>query len=282
MPTDEKRALQTAAVVGRVFWPAAVAEVATLDPAAVGELLDRLQDRDLILGRLSSSMSGQRELIFKHALICEVAYESLPRRDRARMHRAVADWIELTFGGRRDEVVELIAYHLAAAYRLGASEDLRSAAYAALADAAEGAYTRAGFERAISLARGALEIAASPLDRARALETLGLASFSTFDGTTAWESLREAADIVHAETPGDRARLADICGWAVMLPTRASGLMRVQPPADEVRPYLELGLACNGEGDSAGPRAAARLARASGTSASGSRPTTTPATRPAR
>ena len=27
--------------------------------------------------------------------------------------------------------------------------------------------------------------------------------------------------------------------------------MRVQPPADEVRPYLELGLACNGEGDSA-------------------------------
>jgi class 3 adenylate cyclase/tetratricopeptide (TPR) repeat protein len=250
LPADEKRALQTAAVVGRVFWPAAVAEVAALEPSAVGELLDRLQDRDLILGRLSSSMSGQRELIFKHALICEVAYESLPRRDRARMHRAVADWIEMTFAGRRDEVVEVIAYHLAAAHRLGPSEDLRSAAYAALAGAAEGAYTRAGFERAISLARDALEIAGSPLDRARALETLGYASFSTYDGTTAWESLREAADIVQQETPGDRARLAAICGWAVMLPTRASGLMRVQPPADEVRPYLELGLACNGDGDS--------------------------------
>ena len=87
LPADEKRALQAAAVVGRVFWPGAVAEVAALDADAVGELLDRLQNRDLILGRLSSSMSGQRELIFKHALICEVAYESLPRRDRARMHR---------------------------------------------------------------------------------------------------------------------------------------------------------------------------------------------------
>ena len=250
LPPEEKHALQTAAVVGRVFWPAAVAEVATLDPIAVGRLLDRLQDRDLILGRLSSSMSGQRELIFKHALICEVAYESLPRRDRARMHRAVADWIEGTFAGRRDEVVELIAYHLAAAYRLGASEDLRARAFAALADAAEGAYARAAFERAVSLAREALDVAASPLDRARALETLGHASFSTYDGTTSWESLREAADIVNRETPGDRARLAHICGWAVMLPTRASGLMRTHAPADEVMPYLELGLACAGDDDS--------------------------------
>ena len=60
-------------------------------------------------------------------------------------------------------------------------------------------------------------------------------------GSDAWEALREAADIVLAETPGDRARIADICGFAVMIPTRAPGLMRAQPPADEVTPYLELG-----------------------------------------
>ena len=34
-------------------------------------------------------MSGQRELIFKHALVRDVAYESLPRRDRLRMHTRV-------------------------------------------------------------------------------------------------------------------------------------------------------------------------------------------------
>ena len=32
LPADEKRVLQTAAVVGRVFWPAAIAEIATLEP----------------------------------------------------------------------------------------------------------------------------------------------------------------------------------------------------------------------------------------------------------
>jgi class 3 adenylate cyclase len=250
LPADEKRVLQTAAVVGRVFWPDAVSEVAALDPGAVSEVLDGLQNRDLILSRLSSSMSGQRELIFKHALICEVAYESLPRRDRARMHRDVADWIERTYAGRRDEVVELVAHHRAAAYRVGASDELRAAAFEALADAAEGAYARAGFERARSLGREALEVAATPLERARALETLGHALFVTFDGTSAWESLREAADIVRSETPHDDARLASICGFAVMIPTRGPGLMRIRPPAEEVLPYLELGLACAGEDDS--------------------------------
>jgi class 3 adenylate cyclase/tetratricopeptide (TPR) repeat protein len=249
LPGDEKRALQTAAVVGRVFWPGAVSQVAGLDAGAVSDLLDRLQGRDLILSRLASSMSGQRELIFKHALICEVAYESLPRRDRARMHQAVAAWIGGTFAGRRDEVVELIAFHLAAALRLGGSEELRAEAFSALADAAEGAYARAGFERSLSLAREALAIATG-LERARALEAIGRASMVLFDGLTAWESLREAADIVRAETPDDRERLASICGFAVMIPTRGPGLMRVQPPPDEVLPYLELGLACAGEGDS--------------------------------
>jgi hypothetical protein len=250
LPADEKRVLQSAAVVGRVFWPATVAEVGALDPGAVSELLDRLQNRDLVLGRLSSSMSGQRELIFKHALICEVAYESLPRRDRVRMHSDVAEWIERTYAGRRDEVVELIAHHRAAAHRAGPSGELRTAAFVALADAAEGAYARAGFERALSLATAALELAAVPLERARALETLGHAHFVTFDGLTAWESFREAADIVRSETPHDTARLADLCGFVAMLPTRGPGLMRAQPPAEEVAPYVELGLECAGEEDS--------------------------------
>ncbi|HEX4690239.1 MAG TPA: adenylate/guanylate cyclase domain-containing protein [Solirubrobacteraceae bacterium] len=250
LPADEKRALQAAAVVGRVFWPGAVGEVAALESGAVAELLDRLQNRDLILSRLASSMSGQRELIFKHALIREVAYESLPRRDRVRMHRGVADWIEHAYAGRRAEVVELIAFHRAAAYRLGPSAELRAAAYESVAAAAEGAYARAVFERAVSLAREALDLAGAPLDRARALEVLGKASFVVFDGTTAWESLRDAADIIRAETPDDRARLAYDCGFAAMIPVRAQGLMRTQPALEEVEPYLRLGLESAGEEDS--------------------------------
>ncbi|HSD81788.1 MAG TPA: adenylate/guanylate cyclase domain-containing protein, partial [Solirubrobacteraceae bacterium] len=257
----EKRLLQAAAVVGRVFWPGAVAEVAGLDGGAVGELIDRLQDRDLVLGRLSSSMSGERELIFKHALVRDVAYDGLPRRDRVRMHGAVADWIEHAFAERRDEVVELIAHHRQAAHRAGPSPERRAAAFGALAEAAEGAYARAGFEQAASFARDALEVATTPLDRARALEALGHASFIRFDGSTAWDSLREVADIVRSEAPGDRARLARVCAFAVVIPTRAQGTMRAQPPPDEVRPYLELGLASAGDEDG---EALARLFAAQG------------------
>ena len=45
-------------------------------------------------------------------------------------------------------------------------------------------------------------------------------------------------------------RLAEICGFAVMIPVRSSGLMRQVPEADEVARYLELGLASAGDGDS--------------------------------
>jgi class 3 adenylate cyclase/tetratricopeptide (TPR) repeat protein len=250
LPNDEKRALQAAAVVGRVFWPGAVSEVATLEPEAIEEVLDRLQDRDLIVGRLSSTMSRQRELIFRHALVRDVAYESLPRRDRVRMHTDVADWIERTFTGRREEVVELIAHHRMAAYRVDESSDLRVAAFESVAEAAERAYARSGVATSLALAEDALGLSSAPLERARALEILGRASFAAFDGTRAWESFREAADIVKTQTPSDRARIAGICGIAAMIPARSSGVMRTQVPAEEAAPYLELGLECAGDRDS--------------------------------
>jgi tetratricopeptide (TPR) repeat protein len=250
LPPAEKGVLQAAAVVGRVFWPGAVATVIEQEPARVDVLLDGLQDRDLVLGRLSSSMKGQRELIFKHALVRDVAYDSLPRRDRLRIHSSVAGWIEETFSDRRSEVVELVGHHRAAAHRLAPSGEYRSAAFAAVAEAAENAFERSAVERALSLARDALQLAETPLERARALEVLGYAAFANVDGSLSWESLREAADIVKRETPGDTARLAHICAHAVMVPARAQGLMHVQPPADEVRPYFELGLASSDGSDS--------------------------------
>ena len=60
---------------------------------------DRLERRDLVL-RASIGDGRQRELIFKHILTRDVAYESLPRRDRPR-HEKVAGWIERSFGARR-------------------------------------------------------------------------------------------------------------------------------------------------------------------------------------
>jgi class 3 adenylate cyclase/tetratricopeptide (TPR) repeat protein len=250
LPPAEKGVLQAAAVVGRVFWPGAVATVIEQEPAQVDVLLDGLQDRDLVLGRLSSSMKGERELIFKHALVRDVAYDTLPRRDRLRIHTGVAGWIEETFADRRGEVVELVGHHRSAAHRLAPTGEYRPAAFAAVAEAAENALERSAFERSLSLAREALQLAETPLERARALEVLGYAAFVNIDGSLSWESLREAADILKAEAPDERERLALICAHAVMVPTRAQGLMHAQPPAEDVRPYLELGFASSDGSDS--------------------------------
>ncbi|MGZ8475783.1 MAG: AAA family ATPase, partial [Candidatus Limnocylindria bacterium] len=94
LPADEKRALQAAAVVGRIFWPGPVARYLDLSPPRVTALLRGLEARDLVLSRLDSSMRGQQEFIFKHALVRDVAYGQIPRADRAAKHRRVAEWIE--------------------------------------------------------------------------------------------------------------------------------------------------------------------------------------------
>src|SRR5207248_11139206 len=79
-------------------------------------ILDRLEDRELVLARMGSAMAGEREFIFKHVLTRDVAYESLPRRDRAEAHAAVARWIEETAGDRDRKSTRLNSSHRTISY----------------------------------------------------------------------------------------------------------------------------------------------------------------------
>ena len=113
-----------------------------------------------MLTRLTSSMAGQRELIFKHILTRDVAYESLPRRDRPQAHEKVAGWIERMFGERRLEVAELLAHH----YDLAGRRDL---AYRYGLDAARRDLSRLALDQALTFGGRAAELAPAPADRAR-------------------------------------------------------------------------------------------------------------------
>ena len=76
----DKATLQTTAVIERVFWTGPVYElVPGLEPD-----LHLLESRDLIRRRSSSSLGGEVEYVFKHALTREVAYGSLTKARRAR------------------------------------------------------------------------------------------------------------------------------------------------------------------------------------------------------
>jgi class 3 adenylate cyclase len=110
LPPEEKASLQAASVIGRAFWPVAVREL--LGGAEPG--FAALERRDFIRRRSGTSLEGEREFVFKHALTREVAYATLTKRDRARLHGEVAVWLERR-DGSRDEDAAGLAHHYAEA-----------------------------------------------------------------------------------------------------------------------------------------------------------------------
>ena len=253
---QDKRVLQAAAVVGRVFWPGPVALLAHLPDEAVDGALRILEDRELVLSRLTSSLAGQPELIFKHVLIRDVAYESLPRRDRTDAHAAVAGWIEETAGDRAGEMSELLAYHLSTAVSLsgdtsdGPSEDLRVDALRWLLRASDEARRRLVVRKAQRLAEEALDLASGDLERTDALEMLALAFFADYSGDLAWRYFREAAFTRARVEPPDGTRVARLAALGCDVAVRWPGSLRGEmPPEETVRELWDLGIAHLPAGD---------------------------------
>jgi class 3 adenylate cyclase len=115
LPAAERSLLLDAAVVGKVFWLDALAALrGSADRAELTRILDRLERRDLIRRESGSMIEGKPQFGFTHALIREVAYELLPRAERARRHGVVAEFFGESTGGS-SEAIGAVARHWAAA-----------------------------------------------------------------------------------------------------------------------------------------------------------------------
>ena len=116
LPLKEKMLLQRAAVVGRLFWDTAVAELKAkegsgLDKEEIRSLLEAVRDRELIFRREHSAFAGAEEYIFKHASLRDVTYETVLLNLRRVYHGQVARWLEVAAGKRIGEYLGLIAGH---------------------------------------------------------------------------------------------------------------------------------------------------------------------------
>ena len=111
LPSEEKALLQDAAVVGRVFWMGSVARLSGRGSAEVREPLGRLRVKEIVVPREPPMFSGELEFAFRHVLIRDVAYESLPKALRSAKHAEVASWAEDRAGDRSEEIAELLATH---------------------------------------------------------------------------------------------------------------------------------------------------------------------------
>ncbi len=121
LPPERKALMQDAAVIGKVFWAGAVAEMGGLAPGTVRDGLHELARKELVRSARRPSIEGETEYAFWHLLIRDVAYGQIPRAARAAKHVAAAAWIERVAGDRVEDSVELLVHHHEQAIELSRS-----------------------------------------------------------------------------------------------------------------------------------------------------------------
>ena len=256
----EKQALQAASVIGRIFWASPVYEL-------VGDLevdLRILEDRDFIRRRPGSSVSGDREYAIKHAVTREVAYASLPKASRARLHAAFARWLERT-GEGRDEYAPILAHHYSSAVQLedvdlawggdeGELAALRAQALAWLRRAADLAIGRFEIDDGLALLHRALNLQPDEAERSALWREIGRANVFKFDGEAFWTAMQNSLE------GSDRAVAADTYSQLAFQTATRAAMWKRRPARELIDGWIERALELAEPESSA--RARALIARA--------------------
>ena len=169
---EERRLLQVASVFGRSFRPEGLRAIGPEVGERDVELIDGLMSRDML------RRQDAEHLVFRHILIRDVAYSTLPRTERSRLHAAAGDWFESRAGGQEDEVAEIVALHFREAMQSAGSRspiaaELRRKAGKWLLRAGEMAASAAASREAEVHFRAALECFDDPDEAAAVWARIG-------------------------------------------------------------------------------------------------------------
>ena len=108
LPPEDKRLLQTAAVIGTEVPLPLLQAIAELPEEVLQHGLTRLQAAEFLY---ETRLFPEREFTFKHALTHEVAYGSLLQERRRVLHARIVETLEAFARDRLAEQVEHLAYH---------------------------------------------------------------------------------------------------------------------------------------------------------------------------
>jgi len=267
LPAAEKRALQDAAVIGRVFWPIAIESIEA--QPGLDDTLRALERRGLLVTHPNSSLPGHIELSFGHGLVREVAYQSIPRAQRCRAHAAVGAWLEHAASDRREELIELIAHHYE---RAASGEDaalawpqaprerdrLRGKAVAALIEAGEVARRRSSLEQALRYAERAQTHVRDERERLAAFELIARTHHAAARPDDALAAYLAAIGACRAL--GDHEAEVELRAWAMLVSARYFGAHSTAWQARAVE-LLREGVADDTVGDWSFARAAQLIGR---------------------
>jgi class 3 adenylate cyclase/tetratricopeptide (TPR) repeat protein len=183
LPSEERRLLQDASVIGRFFWRGALLAISP-ESVGVDQRLDFLEVRDFIRHQPTSRIPSDQEFVFKHVVNREVAYSTLPRAVRQERHAAVALYLEGALGDRLRESASLLAHHWREA-----GEVARAADYLIIAaDTASRAWAK---QQAVALYTEAIELLEGTGERDRLDESVVARAMTRLDAGATAADLRE-------------------------------------------------------------------------------------------
>ncbi len=208
LPEPEKGLLQDAAVVGKVFWTSSIDR----DPDTTSASLHSLERKGFVRRQRRSSLEGESEFAFAHALVRDVSYGQIPRADRAQRHRAVAEWIAGL--GRLEDHAEMLAYHWSSALELvrasGRDDDeMVEETRRALRAAGDRAFGLNSFPVAAAQYEDALALWPDDAERPALLFQLAVALHRSYDDGRRQEALETARDALLAVGDTERASEAE-------------------------------------------------------------------------
>jgi predicted ATPase/class 3 adenylate cyclase len=238
---EERSVIGSAAVIGKEFWWAAVAElVPERVRPAVGAHLQTLVRKDLVRPH-RSTLPGQDAFAFHHLLIQEAAYQATPKQTRAVLHERFAGWIERTVGERVVEYEEVLGFHLERAAMLQrelgpstADVDLARRAGERLGSAGRRALGRGDMPAAAELLRHAVEVL-PPDDAGRTRILLDLAQARLELGDLAEAERTIAAADAAAADFSDRGARAQVAVLRLLIEESTDPKDRSSQALEELR-----------------------------------------------
>jgi class 3 adenylate cyclase len=285
LPPDARLVARRGSVAGRRV---PVAAFESLDLAGSGgrDGIDVLRRRAFLTGPVDDPITGDA-YAYRHALLRDAGYASLARAERARLHVAMARWLESVAGDHADVVAEAVAEHLGTALdslpalAAGGIHDrvaLAGEAAAWYERAAESALRLAAIEASQRLFSRSIELTAddAPIDRARRRLRLGeiLAASADLDaGIAEMEAALEgfgddAAGVAAAAYALARAYMQQIrFGEAEQLTADTLARLADEPGALRARLHALHAWSVSAQGRSDGVRAETDTARAAAAAA---------------
>jgi class 3 adenylate cyclase/tetratricopeptide (TPR) repeat protein len=195
LPAADRSLLQDAAVLGQSFTVEALTALSGEPPERLLPRLTTLVRREILTLETDPRAPTRGQHAFVQALLREVAFSTLSRRDRRARHLAAARYFE-SVGD--EEMAGVIATHFVEAYRAAPEgpegEAVATQARISLLATADRANELGAIVQAIDTLGSALEVTPDPAQRARLLERIGLLQTFHSDWEPGFANLARAVD----------------------------------------------------------------------------------------